>query len=267
MKKNQITSNIFFSSHLLITFFIQIYSIVKEVFKKRKLMQTRIKRKLKLFLSLIYLLSLSSCFTEKRLEFCECIDLKAMITDEFTLSKNDKEAKQKACMWIENELSTLEITEKTLNCWSTSSSNSNQTETSSSKSSPEKTEEKLDNSENNSNNLQSAVDYYNAGYSLTKSENYNEAIAQFNDAIILNPTYEKALLARGLCKQITKDYSGAIEDFDQVIAINPNYSEAYTSRGNANYSLNNKEAACNDYKTAISLGSQKANEFSSTRCN
>ena len=73
-------------------------------------MQTRIKRKLKLFLSLIYLLSLSSCFTEKRLEFCECIDLKAMITDEFTLSKNDKEAKQKACRWIENELSTLEIT-------------------------------------------------------------------------------------------------------------------------------------------------------------
>lgn len=219
-----------------------------------------------LFLSSIYLLGLSSCM-EKRIEFCECMDLKAMITDEVTLSKNQKEAKRKGCMWIENELSKQEIALKIINCLSSAPSNSNKTENTSPTSIPEKTEDTINNTGNNSNNSQSAVDYYNAGYLLTNSQNYNDAIAQFNIAITLNPTYEKALFARGLCKQLSKNHKGAIEDLNQVITINPNNSEAFTIRGNCNYSLNNKEAACDDWKIAIGLGNQKAQEFSSSYCN
>lgn len=58
-----------------------------------------------------------SCASESRLEFCECMDLKKAFTDQYTLSKNEIEEKQKGCLWIENELSQVEITQKTLECW------------------------------------------------------------------------------------------------------------------------------------------------------
>ena len=60
---------------------------------------------------------LFSCASESRLDFCECMDLKKAFTDQYTLSKNEIEEKQKGCLWIENELSQVEITQKTLECW------------------------------------------------------------------------------------------------------------------------------------------------------
>lgn len=58
-----------------------------------------------------------SCASENRIEFCECMDLKKAFTDQYNLSKNEIKEKEKGCLWIENELSPVEITHKTLECW------------------------------------------------------------------------------------------------------------------------------------------------------
>lgn len=58
-----------------------------------------------------------SCASENRIEFCECMDLKKAFTDQYNLSKNEIKEKEKGCLWIENELSPVEITQKTLECW------------------------------------------------------------------------------------------------------------------------------------------------------
>jgi hypothetical protein len=115
---------------------------------------------------------------EKRIEFCECMDLKAMITDEFTLSKNQKEAKRKGCMWIENELSEQEIALKIINCASSAPSNSNKTENTSPTSIPEKTEDTINNSsitENSSGQATVIMDkayFYDSSNELTIRKSY-----------------------------------------------------------------------------------------------
>lgn len=73
------------------------------------------------FLSPIIFLS---CASENRLEFCECMDLKKAFVDQYNLSKNEIKEKEKGCLWIENELSPVEITQKTLECWNVNSTQS-----------------------------------------------------------------------------------------------------------------------------------------------
>lgn len=77
-----------------------------------------------LFLCLV----ITSC--QKRLTICECMDIKAALTDSLYLSKNELEEKRKGCEWIEQELSPLEITQKFLECiGGTSDANSVQSNT------------------------------------------------------------------------------------------------------------------------------------------
>ena len=60
---------------------------------------------------------LTSCGTNtKKREFCDCVDVIGMITDEFTLSQKELEEKAKGCEWIEKEMSQLQIMEEMAKC-------------------------------------------------------------------------------------------------------------------------------------------------------
>jgi hypothetical protein len=58
----------------------------------------------------------SSC--EQRREFCDCknLDLSKALMESITLSKKELEAREKACKWIEEEMSKLEILQKIAEC-------------------------------------------------------------------------------------------------------------------------------------------------------
>ena len=58
-------------------------------------------------LILISLTTSCDSSTERR-DFCECNDIQELMTEEFTLSENEKESKQKACEWINEEMSQVE---------------------------------------------------------------------------------------------------------------------------------------------------------------
>lgn len=52
-----------------------------------------------------------------RRDFCECVNLEKALTDQFSLSEKEKRKKEEECKWIKEELSPMEILQKTAECW------------------------------------------------------------------------------------------------------------------------------------------------------
>src|SRR3954464_12909195 len=58
---------------------------------------------------------------------------------------------------------------------------------------------------------------------------------------------------RGIERSRQREYDQAIADFDQVIRLNPKFAEAYFSRGNARHRKGDHDQAIADYNQAIHL--------------
>jgi tetratricopeptide (TPR) repeat protein len=86
-----------------------------------------------------------------------------------------------------------------------------------------------------------------------------EAVAQFNQAVALNPRYTIAYFLRAIAKNRLNDPQGALADFNQAISLNPKYALAYNNLGNLKFQkLNDHQGALADFNQAISLSPQDA---------
>jgi tetratricopeptide (TPR) repeat protein len=94
--------------------------------------------------------------------------------------------------------------------------------------------------------------FLQADEKLNKAD-YKGAIADFNQVLRLNPSYDLAYTGRGVARNNLEDKKGAIEDFNQAIRINPNNMRAYASRGVIISELGDKKGAEADFKKALSL--------------
>ena len=102
---------------------------------------------------------------------------------------------------------------------------------------------------------------YAMGYNfraLLKQQKLNDiqgALADYNQGIRLNSTFDGAYNSRGLLKdEKLNDIQGALADYNQAIQINPNYARAYYNRGSLKYQkLNDIQGALADYNQAIRL--------------
>jgi len=108
----------------------------------------------------------------------------------------------------------------------------------------------------------SAFHYTTRGQSKSYIDNNEGAIADFNQAIAINPQHGSAYIGRGNVKSALGDKQGAIADYNQAIALNPQYAAAYNNRGNAKYDLGDKQGAIADYDQAIVL--KLANPYESS---
>ena len=128
----------------------------------------------------------------------------------------------------------------------------------------------------------------------------DEAIADFNEAIRINPNNKMAYVNRGVAKSTKADYKGAFEDYSDVIRIAPDGASYFNrgvirtelkdlkgavedfnvaiklepkdplywyTRGNLKVSLKNIQGACDDYNRAISLGMSSSDiSYYQTKC-
>jgi tetratricopeptide (TPR) repeat protein len=100
----------------------------------------------------------------------------------------------------------------------------------------------------------SATVYAARGFSYCKLGEYEKAIADFDEAIRLDPEYFTAYNRRGNLYIVLGDYDRAIEDLNESIRINPQNPEAYAFRALAYTYLYMDEKAQQDMDTAVDLG-------------
>ena len=103
---------------------------------------------------------------------------------------------------------------------------------------------------------QSAEAYFYRAYAKSDLGDEQGAIADYNQALAINPQYAYPYNNRGNAKLSLGDKQGAIADYNQALAINPQFAYAYNGRGIAKSDLGDKQGACADYRKAVFLGNQ-----------
>jgi tetratricopeptide (TPR) repeat protein len=90
--------------------------------------------------------------------------------------------------------------------------------------------------------------YNNRGYAYYWQGQYPNAIADYDRAIALRPTYPYAYNNRGAAYMASGDSDHAIPDFDRAIQLQPNLVQAYTNRGNAYLRMGRPDQARADFR-------------------
>jgi tetratricopeptide (TPR) repeat protein len=98
-----------------------------------------------------------------------------------------------------------------------------------------------------------AKSHINKGKIYANDKKYQQAIAEFDQAIRLEPNNSEAYEQRGSAFGELKQSERAIADYDQALRINPNDEFAYYGRALEYYHLRKYESAIADYDQFILL--------------
>ncbi|WP_414529438.1 tetratricopeptide repeat protein [Nodularia chucula] len=101
-----------------------------------------------------------------------------------------------------------------------------------------------------------AVMYLKRGFDRLKEKKYQEAIADFNQVIKLEPDNIYAYLGKGLGNFSLENYQAAKENFDQALEISPNFAHGYYFRGFTRLMLSDNRGAIADLQKASTLFTQ-----------
>ena len=98
-----------------------------------------------------------------------------------------------------------------------------------------------------------AIAYYSRGLAYYDKGDDDRAIAEYNEAIRLDPKFAQAYSSRGLAYDHKGDLGHADPDYNEAIRLDPKYAQAYFNRGNAYYQKGDDDRAIADYSEAIRL--------------
>lgn len=91
-------------------------------------------------------------------------------------------------------------------------------------------------------------------YAWSNNKEFDKAIADYNDAIRLDPKDSDAYYFRGLIWTMKGEYDKSIANFDETIRLNPKDADAYFYRGHVWETKGNKGKAEADFAKAKELG-------------
>lgn len=103
----------------------------------------------------------------------------------------------------------------------------------------------------------SAKQFNNRGVDKLDQKDYKGAIAEFNQALQLDPQNAKAYFNRGFAYYNLENYQNAIEDYTKAIQINPGDAEALYNRGLAYSNADKDKVAIADFEKAAQLYQQQ----------
>jgi tetratricopeptide (TPR) repeat protein len=98
-----------------------------------------------------------------------------------------------------------------------------------------------------------------SGNAHLDQKNYDQAIADYTNAIRLSPNNASGYRGRGRAYNAQKNYDMAIADYAQAIRLDPNNASGYYNRGNAHYVQKNYDQAIADYEAALRIDPNHTN--------
>lgn len=104
----------------------------------------------------------------------------------------------------------------------------------------------------------SATEFFKLGTDETRSDQYEQAIADFTQVIKLDADFAAAYSNRCLVYIQLTDYAKAVDDCTAAVQRNPDNTEAYLNRGLAYYRLGEYQSAISEYTQVIE---RKSNDF------
>ena len=87
------------------------------------------------------------------------------------------------------------------------------------------------------------------------------AMRDFDEAIRADSTFSPAYYNRGAQRATVRDFGGAIADMTKLISLNPDYVDAYLGRANLRGSAKDTSGAMEDYSKALTLAPNSAEAF------
>src|SRR5206468_655911 len=102
-----------------------------------------------------------------------------------------------------------------------------------------------------------ALDHSKRGVAKIDTRYIDDAIADFDRALQLDPKDATAYINRGLTKQTKGDLDGAVADYNRALELNPKdaiaYTTAYNARGLAKQTKGDLDGAVADYNRVLEL--------------
>jgi len=100
-----------------------------------------------------------------------------------------------------------------------------------------------------------------SGGAKIKHGNIDDAIADLNHALEINPKNAEAYTYRGTAKEDQGDFSGAAADYSHVLEFDPKNADAYASRGDVKDAQGDYDGALADYARALELDPKNADFY------
>jgi tetratricopeptide (TPR) repeat protein len=104
--------------------------------------------------------------------------------------------------------------------------------------------------------------YFNRGIAHKAKGDLDRAIADYTEAIRLDPKSDAAYHNRGVAQRDKGDLDRAIADYTEAIRLNPKSDAAYHNRGVAHKAKGDLDRAIADYTEAIRLDPKYAGSYS-----
>jgi lipoprotein NlpI len=105
------------------------------------------------------------------------------------------------------------------------------------------------------------VAFYNRGNAYVLKGDHDKAVADFDEALKLEPKNASIYNNRGNARNDKGESDAAMADFDAAIKTNPRYAAAYFNRGNAFAAKGETDRALKDYDAAIKNNKRNVNAF------
>jgi tetratricopeptide (TPR) repeat protein len=98
-----------------------------------------------------------------------------------------------------------------------------------------------------------AIAFFNRGVAYAKKDDFDRAITDYNEAIQLDPKNPRAFFSRGFAYAKKGDLDRAIADYSEVIRLDPKNAIAFANRGSDHFKKGDFDRAITDANDAIRL--------------